>query len=262
MKLPSTTLKPFMHRLGRGAGAILTKHYQKKHRIKYKPNAGIVTEADLEAEDFIIREIQKTFPHSSIVSEESGPIRRDDSLCWVIDPLDGTSNYAHRFGYFCVSIGLLENGALRAGLIHQPLNQDMYWAEKNQGAYLNGQRLRVSKTKRIRDSLLGTGFYYTTGSTLGKELEIFRRVQEKARAVRRPGSAALDLAMVASGVYDAFWERGLSSWDVAAGILLVEEAGGQVTNYRGKVAELEGREVLASNTLLHGTLMRLITGRR
>jgi len=256
MKSSTNEFKSFLLPTAKAAGDVLMKYFRKKHRIVEKEGAGIVTEADKAAEKLILNRLSRKFPKSSIITEESGEYRRDDSLCWVIDPLDGTSNYAHGFPWFCVSIGLYENGKPRAGVIYHPVLREFFYAEKGRGATLNGKSIKVSRTRRIESSLLSTGFYYSKGKNLRQEVEIFRRMNEAARGVRRPGSAALDLAYVSCGRFDGFWERGLSSWDVAAGFLLVEEAGGKITDYRGRPTTLHDREVVASNRLLHGAMIR------
>lgn len=247
-----------MVKMAHGAGAILTKYYQHLKKIERKRNAGIVTEADKLSEAYLMRTILKKFPNSSIITEESGEFLKESDLCWVLDPLDGTTNYAHGFPWFCVSIGLLKEGKPQAGVIWNPISKELFSGEKGQGATLNGKRIRVSKTKEIRDSLLGTGFYYTKGVELKEEMEIFTRMNEFALGVRRPGSAALDMAYVACGRYEAFWERRLSPWDVAAGFVLVSEAGGTVSNYQGAPTTIFDREVIASNGFIHKRITKII----
>ncbi|MFM8314811.1 MAG: inositol monophosphatase family protein [Deltaproteobacteria bacterium] len=248
----------FLVTLAKGAGAILMKYYHKKHQIEFKPNAGIVTEADKASEAYLLKNILRKFPKSSIITEETGEYHGDSELLWVIDPLDGTSNYAHGFPWFCVSIGVFVKGKPKAGVIYQPFTREIYFAEKGKGAFLNGKRIRVSQTKKLEESLLGTGFYYSKSSSLAAEVDVFREMNEVALAVRRPGSAALDLACVASGRFDGFWERGLSSWDVAAGYLLVEEAGGTVTNYQGKKCSIFDKYCLASNGRIHKRMQSIV----
>lgn len=249
----------FVCQLAKGAGGILMKYFDKKHQVEIKPNAGIVTEADKAAEAYIIKNIFRKFPESSIITEETGEYHGDPGLLWVTDPLDGTSNYAHGFPWFCVSIGLYVDGKPRAGVIYQPFTKELYYAEKGKGAYLNGKRIRVSQTKTLDESLLGTGFYYSKAKSLEAEVDVFRQMNELALAVRRPGSAALDLACVASGRFDGFWERGLSPWDVAAGFLLVEEAGGKVTNYQGKKTTMFERYCLATNGKIHKRMQTVVS---
>lgn len=242
-----------------GAGNILKRLFNRPHQIEIKPGAGIVTEADKQTEAYLIRQILRKFPNSSIITEETGEISGGSELLWVIDPLDGTSNYAHGFPWFCVSIGVLLEGKLVAGGIYHPLMEEFFFGEKGKGSFLNRKRLKVSRQKLLGKALLGTGFYYSKKKQLAEEIKIFHRLNELAAAVRRPGSAALDLACVASGRFDGFWERGLSSWDIAAGLLLVQEAGGKVTDYQGKSATLESRSITASNGRLHNELLKAIS---
>lgn len=219
-----------------------------------------MTEADKAAEDCILQKVFKKFPQSSIITEESGEHHRSRDMVFIVDPLDGTTNYAHGFPWFCVSIGVLVEDKLTAGVIYNPVTKEMFFSEAGRGATLNGKAIRVSTTGEIRDALLGTGFYYSTGTQLREEIEIFGRVQDKALGVRRPGSAALDLAYVACGRYDGFWERGLSSWDIAAGLLLVREAGGRVSDYRGNEISPYDRQVVATNGRMHESILKLISG--
>ena len=242
-----------------GAGAILMKYFNKKHRIEVKPNAGIVTEADKAAEAFLIKNILRKYPKSSIITEETGEYRGESDLLWVTDPLDGTSNYAHGFPWFCVSIGLYVKGKPKIGVIYQPFTKELFFAEKGKGAFLNGKRIRVSKSKKLEESLVSTGFYYSKSKSLADEIQVFHSMNERALAVRRTGSAALDLACVASGRFDGFWERGLSCWDVAAGFLLVEEAGGTVSNYQGKSTDIFEGYCLATNGIIHGQMKSVVS---
>lgn len=239
-------------------GEILMKYFHRTHRIEVKPGAGIVTEADKAAENYILKKIYRNYPESSIITEESGEFRRSESLCFVIDPLDGTSNYAHGFPWFCVSIGLYVDGKSRAGVIYHPILKEMFFAAAGQGAYLNGKRIHVSQTARMSEALLATGFYYSKGKTLRKEVEVFGKMNQAALGVRRPGSAALDLAYVACGRFDGFWEKGLSSWDVAAGFLIVTEAGGKVTDYHGQKTTMFEKQAVASNGKLHGKMVKMV----
>lgn len=248
----------FAKEIAVGTGKILLKYYGKAHQIKKKPGAGIVTEADQASEDYLIKRIFSKFPESSIITEESGEHRRGSERCWILDPLDGTTNYAHHFPWFCVSIALYERGKPLVGVIYQPVTKELFHAEKGKGSFLNGKRLQVSRCGKMEDALLGTGFYYSKGKELAEEMGIFHRMNEVASAVRRPGSAALDLACVAAGRYEGFWERGLSSWDVAAGFLLVTEAGGKISNYRGENTSVFDKECVASNGRLHRRMTEVI----
>jgi myo-inositol-1(or 4)-monophosphatase len=249
-----------LYQMSLGAGETLLKYFGRKHQIQVKPGAGIVTEADKAAERYLLKQISRKFPESSIITEETGEYSGTSELLWILDPLDGTSNYAHGFPWFCVSIGVYSAGKPLAGAIYQPITKEYYFAQKSKGSFLNGKKIKVSSCKQLNESLLGTGFYYSKKAQLTREMKIFHRVNEAAHAVRRPGSAALDLACVAAGRFDGFWEKGLSSWDVAAGILLVEEAGGVVTDYSGSKTDLFSRELIASNRNIHRQLVKVVNG--
>jgi len=256
-------LMPFLAEIARGAGAIQMKYFRKKIKITEKPGAGIVTEADFQSEAYLLKKILKAFPESDVITEESGLHKRDGSRWkWIIDPLDGTSNYAHGFPWFCVSIGVEYEGKLVAGAIYHPVLKELFIGEKGKGAFLHvgnkKERLRVSKVSKLEHAMLGTGFYYFKGMELDREVSRFGRMSEKAQAVRRPGAAALDMAYVACGRFEGFWERGLSAWDVAAGFVLIEEAGGRISNYAGKPVAVRDGEVLASNGLLHNELSQIL----
>lgn len=220
--------------------------------IRTKKDSSIVTDADLASEKIILDRITKFFPNHSIISEESGQLqvqRLAGQRVWIIDPLDGTTNFANSFPFFSVSIGhgeFLEDGRIRmlAGGISDPVHKNRYLAERGAGATCNGSPIQVVKDRPFPQCFLVTGFYYTVGKDLDREIERYRRVAQQCQSIRRDGSAALDLALVAAGVYDGFWERGLAIWDVAAGSLLVRESRGLVTNYpsidtsRAEVASL------------------------
>lgn len=254
--------KKFLYDAAEGAGKILLKHFGKIKNIEKKIGAGIVTEADKNAESHILSKIFRNFKDSSIITEESGEFKGDPGLMWIIDPLDGTSNYAHGFPWFSVSIGLYKNGKPHSGVVYHPILKEMFYAEKGKGAFLNDKRIHVSKEKSLEDALVGTGFYYSKAKALQEEMKIFSQLNEKCLGVRRPGSAALDLAQVASGRYDAFWEKGLSPWDVAAGFLLVEEAGGKITGYEGQRVSIFDKQVVASNGRLHDKMVDAIQCRK
>jgi myo-inositol-1(or 4)-monophosphatase len=207
--------------------------------VRSKKDTSLVTDADLASEKIILDRLSRYFPNDSIISEESGQKnvhRTTGQRVWIIDPLDGTTNFANGFPFFSVSIGYGEfkdDGTIKmlAGGIADPIHGDQYLAHQGEGASKNGVKIAVHGEREFSKCFLVTGFYYTMGDDLDREIERFRRVAQKCQSIRRDGSAALDLALVASGVYDGFWERGLAIWDVAAGSLLVREAGGQVINY-------------------------------
>jgi myo-inositol-1(or 4)-monophosphatase len=252
-------LKNRMIEAARAAGAVLTRRFGSRLDIREKDGAGLVTEVDLAAERAAMRILKKARPDFGILTEESPPHQEGRSGRFVLDPLDGTTNYIHGFPMFCVSIGAEWESELVAGVIYHPILDETYWAVRGGGSWVGRKRLRVSARKRLQDSLLTTGFTYRKDEWLKQEMQPFERLSAVARAVRRPGSAALDLAYVARGVFDGFWERRLSPWDVAAGALLVREAGGKVTDFQGRPFRIDGKELLASNAALHGQLVQVIT---
>ncbi|MCM2279615.1 MAG: inositol monophosphatase [Oligoflexia bacterium] len=237
------------------SGRVLLRNFGTPLRVGEKEGAGLVTNVDLESEEAALRILKRKFPGFGILSEEAGVEQARIPGRWIIDPLDGTTNYVHRFPMFCVSIAAEWEGEIVAGVIYHPILKDTYVAGLGKGARLNGKKIRVSKTPRLESSLLTTGFTYRKDEWLHAEMEAFERLSGIARAVRRPGSAALDLAYTARGVFDGFWEKRLSPWDVAAGALLVQEAGGKVTDFHGKPFRVQGREIVASNAILHEELL-------
>ncbi len=253
-------LLPPMISAAKAAGKVLMSHFNRPLKITEKAGAGLVTEADIRAEAAAVRVLKRSRFDFDFLMEEAAPELRaaNKSGRWVIDPLDGTTNFVHRFPMFCVSIGAEWEGEVVAGVIWHPVLKDLYTGTLGGGAFVNGKRMHVSPTKKIRDSLLTTGFTYRKNKWLHREMEAFERLSEVARAIRRPGSAALDLAYVARGVFDGFWERRLSPWDIAAGMLLVREAGGKVTDFSGQDSQLLVPEILASNSWLHGDLLASI----
>jgi myo-inositol-1(or 4)-monophosphatase len=238
------------------AGKILVKHFGKTLHIEEKKGAGLVTNADLESQEKIVALLRKPFPDFGFLTEEAQPEASKSPGRWIIDPLDGTTNYVHGYPMFCISIAAEWQKQTVVGVIYHPILKEMYVAIRGKGSTLNGNRIRVSRTKQIKDSLLSTGFTYRKDDFLHAEMEAFKKLSDVARAVRRPGSAALDLAYTARGVFDGFWERGLSPWDVAAGALLVEEAGGKVTNFKGEPFHIQSEELIACNPILHTPLLQ------
>jgi myo-inositol-1(or 4)-monophosphatase len=243
------------------AGAVLKKNFEKTIQVREKVDAGLVTEVDLAAEKAAMGVLEKAFPSFSFLAEESGATTKagGNGGRWIIDPLDGTTNFVHSFPMFCVSIAAELEGQLAVGVIFHPILEDLYVGVRGVGATVNRRPLRVSKTARLQDSLLTTGFSYRKGETLRDEMGTFEKLTQMTRAIRRPGSAALDLAYLARGVFDGFWERTLSPWDVAAGMVIVEEAGGKLTNFAGEPFQLTDSTLLASNSALHPELLRVIT---
>ena len=215
------------------AGKMLRDSFGKPHRVEYKGIIDLVTEVDRESEAFIIGEIRSRFPEHTIVSEESGHLSGQDGHFWYIDPLDGTSNYAHGVPIFAVSIAYAHAGRLQAGVIFDPMQNECFSAERGKGAWLNDQPISVSEAADLNKSLLVTGFPYDIRTTKNTNLENFSYFTLRSLAVRRLGSAALDLAYVAAGRLDAYWELIINPWDIAAGTLMVMEAGGVVTDLDG-----------------------------
>jgi myo-inositol-1(or 4)-monophosphatase len=250
-------------------GAILRKYHASRRahdglKISEKLGAGLVTNADLESERNCVKALRKLRPDFGFLTEE-GTTLVDGIVTetkprgrWIIDPLDGTTNFVHGFPMFCVSIAAEWDGKIIAGVIEHPILRETYTASLGGGAFLNRKPLHISKTATIDDALLSTGFTYRKTELLHTEMVAFEELSSVARAIRRPGSAALDLAYTARGVFDGFWERRLSPWDIAAGLLLVREAGGKVTDFRGNDDVLESPSILASNGALHTALLDAI----
>lgn len=237
-------------------GAVLMSFWGKLEEIQEKGRSGdLVTEADKAAEDAILSVIQRHLPDHAILAEESGKLGQQGSqYLWAIDPLDGTTNYAHQYPVFAVSIGLLIEGNPWLGVVYDPYHQDLYRAAQGLGATCNRSPMQVSTTRELSKSLLVTGFAYDRRETPDNNYAEFCRLTHLTQGVRRGGSAAMDLAQVACGRLDGYWERGLSPWDITAGIVLVQEAGGTVTGYDRTPADVYSGRLLASNTHLHATL--------
>jgi myo-inositol-1(or 4)-monophosphatase len=241
------------------AGKVLQKHFGKKIQIREKPGLGLVTNADVEAEEKSLKILLKKFPDFGVIAEESDLVKSRGQGCWIVDPLDGTTNFVHRFPMFCVSIAAEWEGQIVVGVIYHPILKDLYVAVRGKGATVNGKKLVVSKRKKISDSLLTTGFTYQKENLLHQEIGTFERFSLTARAIRRPGSAALDLAYTSRGVFVGFWARKLSAWDVAAGSLLVQEAGGKVTDFKGNPFSVHAKEIVASNGVIHDSLIQTLS---
>ena len=240
----------------REGGALLMQYFARRVRVEYKAEADLVTEADRACEKLLIERLRANWPDYNIVAEEGSAHRSSSEYRWYVDPLDGTTNFAHGFPIFCISIGLERKGELVAGIIFDPTRDELFSAEKGAGAHLNGERVRVSTIANISESLLATGF---PSQKRHKNANIFlyHVLSLRSHGVRRAGSAALDLASVAAGRFDGFWEFNLNPWDTAAGVLLVREAGGLVENFSGGAFEIASREVLATNGLIHSELLGL-----
>jgi myo-inositol-1(or 4)-monophosphatase len=244
--------------LARKSGILLKEKFDQTHKIHYKGDINIVTEADKMSEDLIIESITRTFPEHGILSEESPAIAGAGKLRWIIDPLDGTTNYAHGYPVFCVSIALENEGKVILGVIYDPMREDMFVAVCGEGAYLNDKKIKVSSVKDISRSLLATGFPYDIRDSKENNLDYFNSMALNVQAIRRAGAAALDLAYLAAGRFDGFWELKLKPWDTAAGCLMVEEASGTVTDIFGGKWNIYSPNVLASNGLIHQQMMGIL----
>ena len=245
--------------IAKEAGEIVREGFGKKLKIEYKSNeTNLVTEIDKASEKFITDFIKKTYPKHDILAEESGEMKSGSEYLWVVDPLDGTTNFAHGLPIFSVSIGLQKKGKTILGVVYDVMQDITYFAEEGNGAYANSERLKVSLNDKINHSVLVTGFPYNISENPEKTLEIFSALTRKARAIRRLGSAAIDMCYVAKGVFDAFWEVYLHPWDICAGILIVEEAGGIITDFHGKKIDIYAKRILASNEKMHPHLMDII----
>jgi myo-inositol-1(or 4)-monophosphatase len=239
------------------AGRLLMKHVRTDFAVAHKGDVNLVTEIDIAAEELIVSRILEAFPSHAILAEESRPEARRGSHTWIIDPLDGTTNYAHGFPFFCVSIGLEIDGELEWGVVYNPNLDELFAAHRGRRALLNDEPIRVSKVSSLNSSLLATGFPYDIRTSEQNNLDYFREFALRTQAVRRAGSAALDLCYVASGRFDGFWELKLSPWDCAAGYLMVREAGGRVTDFKGEPGTVYGKECIASNGLIHHEMLEV-----
>jgi myo-inositol-1(or 4)-monophosphatase len=249
----------FAIQTAREAGQILLEKFGRKINIEFKSEANPVTEADLASEKHIVEKIRSHYPKHSILAEESGVNDvANAEYKWIIDPLDGTTNYSHGYPCFCVSIGLEYQGEIVLGVIYDPTRDELFAAEKGQGATLNGRTMGVSEIEDLSKSLLVTGFPY---SVVLQNPNFERNIKNfiiKSQAVRRDGSAALNMAYVACGRFDGFWEEGLNPWDMAAGYLLITEAGGRVTYYDGSVFSVYTPPVCCSNGLIHDQMLAIL----
>jgi myo-inositol-1(or 4)-monophosphatase len=240
----------------REAGAILLAEFDRPVKISYKGEVDIVTQADKLAEQAIVSRLRSHFPKHAILAEEGGGKESESPFRWHVDPLDGTTNFAHGYPCFAVSLGLEEAGELIAGVIFQPVSGELFTTAKGEGAYLNQKKIEVSHIEKLATSLLATGFP-SVKRAQNPNIHYYWDFTLRSHGVRRDGSAALDLAAVACGRFEGFWEFGLHTWDVAAGILLVREAGGTVTTFDGRPYRLGDRELLASNGRVHSEMMEV-----
>jgi myo-inositol-1(or 4)-monophosphatase len=245
---------PRMSEIAREAGALLMGYFRQHVKVEYKGDADLVTVADRNSEILIRERLRQHWPTHDILGEEGGLQDTGSDYRWYVDPLDGTTNFAHGFPVFCVSMGLDYRGSRIAGVIYDPTRDELFAAEQGSGAYLNQQRIRVSKTAKLSECLLGTGFP-SHKRHQNPNIFFYHQLTLHTHGVRRAGSAALDLCCVACGRYDGFWEFNLNPWDTAAGVLIVQEAGGMVTDFKGGPFQLHSRETMASNGLVHPALL-------
>ena len=262
----SQALHPMLNiaiKAARAAGSIINRAALDLELLKVgtKGPNDYVTEVDRRAEEVIIQILLEAYPGHGILAEESGSEHgaKDSEYVWIIDPLDGTTNFLHGFPVYAVSIALAYRGQVQQAVVYDPTRNDLFFASKGRGAFLNDRRLRVSKRLRLSDALVGTGFPFRKGDNFKRYVKMFEEVMQSCAGLRRPGAAALDLCYVAAGYYDGFFETGLSPWDVAAGSLIITEAGGLIGNFTGESDYLYQREVVAGNPKIYGQLVQILS---
>jgi len=242
--------------IARESGALLSTYFERRVAFELKGEHDLVTEADRASERLVVERLRSHFPSHSIVAEEGGGHVGSSEYCWYVDPLDGTTNFAHGFPMYNVTMALAQAGQLIAGVIFDPSRNEMFASERGSGAYLNNRRIRVSKVARVEDALVATGFP-SRNRHLNVNVHFYYQLAMLTHGVRRAGSAALDLAYVACGRLDGFWEFGLNPWDMAAGVLLIEEAGGKCSDMQGGPVDIRGPHVLADNGIIHQPMVEL-----
>ncbi|MBN2391062.1 MAG: inositol monophosphatase [Anaerolineae bacterium] len=244
----------------REAGDVVRQGFGKVQRLDFKGAVNPVTETDAAAEALILSRLRAAFPSHAILGEETGGSPWDvTGPIWLVDPLDGTNNFAHGFPHFCVSIGMMTGGELQVGVVYDPLRDELFAAQRGHGATLNGNPIHVTSVAHLADAFLATGFGYNRRVAADNNTQRLDDFLRRSQGVRRAGSAALDMAYVACGRFDGYWESYLSPWDLAAGVLLVKEAGGRYSDYTGGTTQLySGHEVLVSNGLIHAEMLRVL----
>lgn len=255
-------MAPFLEtgmEIAREAGALVKQYFERRVPFELKGEFDLVTEADRNSEKLIVNRLRERLPAHDIVGEEGGARLTGSEYRWYVDPVDGTTNFAHGFPVFAVSMGLQRGDEMVAGLVYDPTRDEMFAAERGAGATLNGTPMRVSSAATLEDALVATGFP-SRKRHANINIHFYYELAMRTHGVRRAGAAAIDLAYVAAGRLDAFWEFGLNSWDMAAGILLVEEAGGRVTDMKGAPAQLDGAHLLTDNGLVHEEILALFAG--
>jgi myo-inositol-1(or 4)-monophosphatase len=240
------------------SGRIQKQHFQKDLSIYHKGETNIVTDVDLKCQERIMSLIGKEFPDDYVVSEEKDNIFDGHKNRWIVDPVDGTTNYAHGYPFFCTSIAYEVKSEVVCGVVYNPIFDELFVARTGKGSFLNGQRLKVSTTAHMRQCLLVTGFPYDLSTNSRNNIDHFIAFLYKAQAVRRDGSAALNLCYVAAGRFDGFWELKLNAWDTAAGVIVLEEAGGKITGLKGEPFGIYKGQVVASNGLIHNEMLRVL----
>jgi myo-inositol-1(or 4)-monophosphatase len=240
------------------AGEILKEHFGNLQMVKHKGTIDLVTEADLASEKAIVEIIHTAFPNHSIVAEESGSFQGNPDYCWFIDPLDGTTNYAHNLGLFAVSIAFFYQNEAFVGIVFNPTSEEFFTATKDQGAQLNDLPIGVSNKKTLQESLLVTGFPYNLNTILNPLINRFQNCLSASQGIRRLGSAALDLCYMACGRFDGFWEENLKPWDTAAGVLIAQEAGARVTDFKDRPYHIHRKQILATNGHIHSEMLTLL----
>jgi len=241
------------------AGAIVREGFGQPQDIAFKGDVNPVTETDRASEAHIVLRLRETFPdHHILAEEEGGDALHTPGAIWIIDPVDGTNNFAHNFPHVGISIALIVDGEPRVGVIYDPLRDELFAAQRGEGATCNGDPIHVSAMTSLAESFLATGFPYDRRVAEDNNVSRFDHFLRRSLGVRRAGAAVLDLAYVACGRFDGFWERGLSPWDVAAGILIIQEAGGKVTDFDGVPLPLDGEQIVASNGAIHEAMLRVI----
>jgi len=242
--------------IAREAGKVLCEELERPPAIAYKGEFDLVTQADRRSESVIVSGLQKYFPEHAVAAEEGTGKETASEFRWHVDPLDGTTNFAHGYPCFCVSMALARKNELLLGVIYNPVYNELFTATRGKGAFLNGERIRCSKINALKNSLLCTGFP-NHDRQAHPNIHYYWDFTLRSHGVRRDGSAALDLASVASGRFDSFWEFGLKAWDTAAGVIMVEESGGKITDLKGQPYQLGGASILASNGLIHDEMVRV-----
>lgn len=246
--------------LARAAGVVLREGYGKVHAPERKGRIDLVTDHDRRAEAVLLEGLRLRFPDHAVLAEESGLHDSASPVRWLLDPLDGTTNFAHNYPFFAVSVAAERDGRLAAGAVFDPVRDELFAAAAGHGATLNGVPIRVSGVRRVEDALLVTGFPYDVRERPAAYVPTFQAFLIRAQGVRRDGSAALNLCYLAAGRFDGFWEARLAPWDMAAGVLIVREAGGRVTRYDGSEFRLDGRQILATNAALHQEMQDVLAG--